>query len=148
MAQTVERSADEAAHRPAFSVSRGQQVKATRRSREDRAAGKLACRRASLDSQADLRLDPLVFSAATQLTSNVRTSWPAACRSPDQGEMLMASDARAPIDLYIAAYSDPDEARWVTEVEKTLSHAEKVTKHEVDRDSVEQVKTTVNPSPS
>jgi hypothetical protein len=62
--------------------------------------------------------------------------------------MLMASDARAPIDLYIAAYSDPDEARWVTEVEKTLSHAEKVTKHEVDRDSVEQVKTTVNPSPS
>jgi hypothetical protein len=61
MAQTVERSADRAAHRPGFSVSRGQQAKATRRSREDRAAGKLACRRASLDSQADLRLDPLVL---------------------------------------------------------------------------------------
>jgi uncharacterized membrane protein len=37
------------------------------------------------------------------------------------------------------------EEQWVTEVEKTLSHAEKVTKHEVDRDSLEQVKTAVNP---
>lgn len=70
MAQTVERSADRSAHRPGFSVSRGQQAQATRRSREDLAAGK---------------------------------------------------------------------------PKKTLAHAEKVTKHEVDRDSAEQVKTAVNP---
>jgi uncharacterized membrane protein len=40
------------------------------------------------------------------------------------------------------------EEQWLTEVEKALSPAEKVTKHEVDRDSLEQVKTAVNPSPS
>ncbi|MEN3267149.1 MAG: hypothetical protein V7646_4043, partial [Pseudonocardia sp.] len=76
---------------------------ATRRSREDRAAGKLACRRASLDWQADLRLDPIVLLENRSYRGWSKIARLVACRSPDQKEILMASDARAPINLYIAA---------------------------------------------
>ncbi|MDT5280792.1 MAG: hypothetical protein QOJ20_1987 [Mycobacterium sp.] len=80
--------------------------------------------------------------------------------------MLLASDTRVPINLYIEAYPDPDEARGDWDAIKQLAaddvikvdglvlvslgcdHAEKVTKHEVDRDNANQVETAVNPPPS
>ncbi|GAA1647845.1 hypothetical protein GCM10009744_43920 [Kribbella alba] len=67
----------------------------------------------------------------------------------------MGSDIKASVDLYIAAYPDAEAARGglmshreeaaiKADVEDTLppnsSHADKVTKHEVDADSTTEVR--------